>query len=285
MFASRWHTTAPREVPDRLGMQKWLQSQGESLQIGACPVGWANLSFRITAPAERHDLAGVGWIEYGGIDIIAELQPLTPSSFQNGLAALVARDRDLAMVVDRYGPPPMWRRKPCFATLVHIILEQQVSLASALAVYNRLAAIVAPFSAIRFRQIDRARIKSAGLTRQKLTYCYHLADAIAERQLSLNRLHHLSDAETRAALVKVKGIGPWTADIYLLMALRRPDIWPPCDLALKAALRTVKHLPTVPSEEAFAAIGNAWRPWRAVAARILWHFYLSTQSRNKSNTF
>ena len=197
----------------------------------------------------------------------------------------MARDPDLAMVVDRYGPPPMWRRKPCFATLVHIILEQQVSLASALAVHNRLAAIVVPFSATRFRQIDRAQIKSAGLTRQKLAYCYHLADAIALRQLSLNRLPRLKDAEARAALVNVKGIGPWTADIYLLMALRRPDIWPRGDLALKAAWRTVKHLPAVPSEETFAAIGNAWRPWRAVAARILWHFYLSSRNPRVPDAF
>jgi len=159
------------------------------------------------------------------------------------------------MVVDRYGPPPMWRRKPSFATLVQIILEQQVSLASALAVYNRLKAIVVPFSAARFRQIDRAHIQRAGLTRQKLAYCYHLAEAIGTRQLPLNRLPHLSDGEARGALLNVKGIGPWTADIYLLMALRRPDIWPRGDLALKAALQSVKHLPTLPSDEAFDAIG------------------------------
>ena len=179
----------------------------------------------------------------------------------------------------------MWRRKSSFATLLHIILEQQVSLASALAVFNRLSAIVTPFSATCFRQIARARIKRAGLTRQKLAYCYNLADAIAARQLSLSRLPHLSDAEARRALVNVKGIGPWTADIYLLMALRRPDIWPRGDLALKAALKTVKRLPTLPSDETFDAIGHGWRPWRAVAARILWHFYLSSRNAKDSNTF
>jgi len=189
------------------------------------------------------------------------------------------------MVVDRYGPPPMWRRKPCFATLVHIILEQQVSLASALAVYNRLKAIVVPFSAARFRQIDRARIKRAGLTRQKLAYCYHLAEAIATRQLPLNRLNRLSDAEAHNTLVQIKGVGPWSADIYLLMALRRPDIWPRGDLALKAALQTVKHLPTLPLDETFNAIGHGWRPWRAVAARILWHFYLSSRNGKDAIAF
>ena len=179
----------------------------------------------------------------------------------------------------------MWRRKPSFATLVHIILEQQVSLASALAVYSRLSAIVTPFSATRFRQIDRARIRSAGLTRQKLAYCYHLADAIATRQLSLNQLPYLSDAGVRRALVKIKGVGPWTADIYLLMALRRPDIWPRGDLALKSALRAIKQLTAAPSEETFDAIGDAWRPWRAVAARILWHCYLSSRSASNPSAF
>jgi DNA-3-methyladenine glycosylase II len=101
----------------------------------------------------------------------------------------------------------------------------------------------------------------------------------------LNRLPHLSDAEVRAALVKVKGIGPWTADIYLLMALRRPDIWPRGDLALKVAMQSVKHLPAVPSDAAFETIGNAWRPWRAIAARILWHFYLSSRHQNVPNAF
>lgn len=226
-----------------------------------------------------------GLIDHQEIEIIHDLKPLTPSLFQHGLAVLVARDPDLARVVDRYGPPPMWRRKPSFATLVHIILEQQVSLASALAVYKRLAAIVSPFSATRFRQIDRARIKGAGLTRQKLAYCYHLADAIAGRQLSLNQLPHLPDTEARSALVNIKGIGPWTADIYLLMALRRPDVWPRGDLALKAALKTVKHLSTIPSEKTFTAIGHAWRPWRAVAARILWHCYLSSRNGKNANAF
>lgn len=173
----------------------------------------------------------------------------------------------------------MWRRPPCFATLVRIILEQQVSLASARAVYLRLAALVVPFSAVRFRQIDPVHLKRAGLTRQKLACCKHLAEAIATRTLSLNRLNRMPDAEAHKALVQIKGIGPWTADIYLLMALRRLDIWPRGDLALKAALKTVKHLPAAPSGETFDAIGTAWRPWRAIAARILWHYYLSSHKR------
>ena len=212
------------------------------------------------------------------------IEPLTKSSFTHGLDVLVTRDRDLASVVECYGPPPMWQRKPCFATLVRIILEQQVSLASARAVYGRLVPLVKPFSAHRFRQIDPARLRLAGLTRQKSAYCYHLAEAIAGRQLMLKRLSRLPDAEARGALTQVKGIGPWTADIYLLMALRRPDVWPDGDLALKAALAHVKRLPTVPSDAIFAALGNDWRPWRAIAARLLWHAYLSMKGSARTPT-
>ena len=204
------------------------------------------------------------------------MTPLTRETFRKGLNILVSNDRDLAAVVVRHGPPPLWRRKPCFATLVRIILEQQVSLASARAVYQRLSLLVAPFSAHRFRQIDPDRLKAAGMTRQKRAYCYHLAEAVARKQLCLSRLGDLQDAEVREALMQVKGIGRWTADIYLLMALGRPDVWPIGDLALKAAAKSVKHLPGVPTDTAFEALGNPWRPWRAVAARVLWHAYLSS---------
>ena len=210
---------------------------------------------------------------------------MTRAAFHEGLNILVVRDPDLAAVVDRYGPPPMWARKPGFATLVRIILEQQVSLASARAVYQRLALVVSPFSATRFRQIDPALIQQAGLTRQKCAYCFNLAEAIAQKRLCLERLQRLADDDVRQALVQIKGIGRWTADIYLLMALRRPDIWPRGDLALKAAMQSVKQLPAVPSDTAFETIGDAWRPWRAIAARILWHAYLSSPRNASPDTF
>lgn len=174
----------------------------------------------------------------------------------------------------------MWSRQPCFATLVRIILEQQVSLASARAVFRRLTGIVAPFSAHRFRRVDPARLQRAGMTRQKRAYCYHLAEAVARGRLCLSRLPHLTDGAVRRQLMQVKGVGPWTADIYLLTALRRPDVWPCGDLALKSAVQSVKHLPAVPSDTICAAIAEAWRPWRAVAARLLWHAYLASRQAN-----
>lgn len=178
----------------------------------------------------------------------------------------------------------MWARPPSFATLVRIILEQQVSLASARAVFKRLTRIVTPFSAHRFRRITPARLQRAGMTRQKRAYCYHLAEALVRKRLCLIRLHRLADDEVRKTLMQVKGIGPWTADVYLLMALRRPDVWPRGDLALKAALVSLKGLAAVPSDAQFKAYGNAYRPWRAVAARILWHSYLKSHQDRRPKT-
>ena len=213
------------------------------------------------------------------------MAPLTRETFQEGLNILLSCDRHLAKVVDRYGPPPMWTRKPGFATLVHIILEQQVSLASARAVYNRTRILVSPFSAHCFRRIDPANLEQIGMTRQKRTYCYHLAEAIASGQLRIGHLSGLTDEEARRRLTQVKGIGPWTADIYLLMALRRPDVWPRGDLALKIALQRVKHLTEVPTETAFETMGHPWRPWRAIAARILWHAYLASRRNSSPDAF
>ncbi len=205
--------------------------------------------------------------------------PLGPDSFDTALKALAARDVDLARVLARYGPPPLWRRRPCFAALVRIILEQQVSLASARAVYNRLAARVVPISAARFRRLDGRSLRKAGLTRQKRAYLLALAEAIATGRLRLKDLPNMTDEKARQALMQIKGIGPWTADIYLLMALRRPDIWPRGDLALNTALKAIKKLEGRPTEAEMAAIAAQWRPWRAVAARILWHYYLASRGQ------
>jgi DNA-3-methyladenine glycosylase II len=211
--------------------------------------------------------------------------PLTRARFEKGLQALAARDADLARVTARFGPPPLWRRKPCFATLVRIILEQQVSLASARAVYLRLATMVKPFSAANFRRLQDRHLQQAGLTRQKGSYCRDLADAVASGRLQLKALAAMPDDDARGALMQIKGIGPWTADIYLLMALQRPDIWPRGDLALNNALIKIKNLKGTPPETVLAAIADRWRPWRAVAARILWHYYLNVRGQSAPENF
>lgn len=123
--------------------------------------------------------------------------------------------------------------------------------------------------------MNEAKLKQIGFSRQKTKYGYELARAIKTGQLDLDALHSMDDDAVRETLIQIRGIGRWTADVYLLMVLRRPDIWPVGDLALAVAVQHAKRLPTRPSIEELEAIGKAWRPWRAVAARMLWHFYLS----------
>jgi DNA-3-methyladenine glycosylase II len=191
------------------------------------------------------------------------------------LKHLSQADPDLARVVKRLGPPPMWQREPGFPTLVHIILEQQVSLASAKAAFDRLAAAARPLTPKQFLEFDDATLKGFGFSRQKTAYCRHLAMSILDGAFDLEDLHLMDDSSVRTELIKLKGIGRWTADIYLLMALLRPNIWPGGDLALAVAIKEVKGLHTRPSTEEMDSISKSWEPWKAVAARVLWHHYLS----------
>ncbi|HEV7858248.1 MAG TPA: hypothetical protein VGO91_06425 [Pyrinomonadaceae bacterium] len=200
---------------------------------------------------------------------------ITEETLARGLQLLSARDRDLAHILNELGPPPMWFREPGFPTLIHIILEQQVSLASARAAFQRLRAVAKPLTPHNFLLLDDGTLKAIGFSRQKIIYGRHLSNSIVEGGLDLRRLVALEDEEARAELLKIKGIGHWTADIYLLMALRRQDIWPGGDLALAVAVQRIKRLPARPSPFELESISAPWRPWRAVAARLLWHYYLS----------
>lgn len=197
-------------------------------------------------------------------------------------AGLSARAEALASSVPvfgallaRLGQPPLWARTPGFATLVHIILEQQVSLASARAAFERLKLTLGEVTPQAFLSLDDAQLLAIGFSRQKTRYCRELAQAVLEGRIDLDGLAGMEDAEVRSALIALKGIGPWTAEIYLLMVLLRPDAWPKGDLALAAAAREVFGLPETPSQEALSRMAEDWRPHRAAAARLLWHHYLS----------
>jgi DNA-3-methyladenine glycosylase II len=203
---------------------------------------------------------------------------LNANSYAVGLRYLAGRDRDLARLWARFGTPPKWFRAPGFPTLVHIILEQQVSLASARVAFTRLLSVASPLTPERFLALDDAELKRAGFSRQKTLYGRHLAEAVAGGRLNLAALAGMEDAEVKAELTRVKGIGSWTADIYLLMSLRRPDAWPAGDLALAVAMQEVKHLAARPSPAELAALAEAWRPWRAVGARLLWNYYLNRRA-------
>ena len=210
--------------------------------------------------------------------LIYRLDPsLNTTTLLRGVKELSARDGHLADVVDRFGPPPLWARPPGFATLARIILEQQVTLASGRAAYSRLQAAVGRVTPGRVAQVSEARLRKFGLTRQKASYCRHLASCIVDRTLSLDHLRQLDDHAARSRLIQVPGVGPWTADVYLLMALRRPDIWPDGDLALAKSAQQVKRLRSLPDQEKLRRLAGTWVPWRAVAARILWHSYLSSR--------
>jgi DNA-3-methyladenine glycosylase II len=170
----------------------------------------------------------------------------------------------------------MWSREPGFPTLVYIVLEQQVSLASARATFVRLKKYLPNFTPENFLQLDDISLRKIGFSRQKTTYCRNIALHIEDKTLPIDQFVNMSDDQIRLVLQRIKGIGPWTTDIYLLMALNRPDIWPVGDLALVSAIQKVKNLPERPSAEEFMRLGERWKPWRAVAARILWHYYLSS---------
>jgi DNA-3-methyladenine glycosylase II len=203
--------------------------------------------------------------------------PLTNASFEQGLRALRGADKRLDAVYVQLGPPPFWQREPGFATLLRIILEQQVSLASALAAFRRVEELTDPLTPSNFLALSDVELRVAGFSRQKTMYGRELAQALLAGELDLDALHSLDDDGVRDRLTRVKGIGPWTAEVYLLMALRRPDVWPAGDLALAIAVKEVLGLRERPGPQELELLGTEWRPWRAVAARLFWHHYLSTE--------
>jgi len=207
---------------------------------------------------------------------------LDETAFAEAVSFLADRDEHLAGVVKAYGQPPLWVREPGFPALVYIILEQQVSLASARAAFGRLQAAVGPLTPTRFLKLSDAELLRIGFSRQKTLYTRLLAESLARRYFNLRDLHELEDDSARKMLIAFKGIGRWTADIYLLSALRRPDIWPTGDLALATAVQEVKGLRRRPSPDRLEALSLPWRPWRAVAARLFWHAYLSRRGQKSS---
>lgn len=172
----------------------------------------------------------------------------------------------------------MWQRAAGFATLVHIILEQQVSLKSAKAMLLQLQSAIDPFTPERFVDLGEMYLRQLGVTRQKSAYLVHLSGSILSGDLTLNKLSRMRDEEVRQQLTRIKGIGLWSADVYLLMAMRRADIWPAGDLALAVAAKELLNLEKRPTQDELEQIAEKWRPYRAVAARMLWQHYLGRKS-------
>ncbi len=199
--------------------------------------------------------------------------PRPDRSLRPAMEALAGRDRDMARHYRLCGLPPLRRRAPDFSGLMHIIVAQQVSAQAAAAIVTRLDAAARPLSPKRFLGLDDAALKAIGFSRQKMGYGRALAEDLLSGRIDLKAVAVMADEAAIAHLIRAKGVGRWSAEIYLLFALGRPDIWPADDLAVQAATARLKGLSTRPTRAEMIEIGAAWRPYRSAAARFLWHFY------------
>jgi DNA-3-methyladenine glycosylase II len=201
-----------------------------------------------------------------------------PQGLADGICVL-STEPIFAEILDKAGQPRFRRRRNGFATLLHIILEQQVSIDAAAAMHHRLAGLCHPLVPKAFLTLDDATLRSCGFSRQKMGYARDLATAVESGEFDFARLDAADDDTALGQLLRVRGIGRWSAEIYLLFALGRPDIWPAADLGLQIGVGERLRLGTRPSELELRRRGEAWRPWRSVAACLFWQSYLHTRGR------
>ncbi len=198
----------------------------------------------------------------------------TEEGLKNTCDHLAATHAVFKTILQQYGYPPYWSRTASFATLIHIVLEQQVSLASAKAAFLKLQEKIGAITPGKLLQLTDEEMKACYFSRQKTLYARELAHNVLEQQLVIEELEYLPDAWVRKRLTAMKGIGDWTADIFLMMVLHRPDCFPPGDIALMTSLREATASPPGATRETLLALTEAWRPYRTVAAFLLWHAYI-----------
>jgi DNA-3-methyladenine glycosylase II len=203
----------------------------------------------------------------------------TESDLDAALSELIAIDPRIAALLERAGRPPLRRRPAGFQGLAAIVVSQQLSVASASAVWKRLTVALDPFDDTAVRRARRSSLQRAGLSAPKIRTLKELATAIRKGRIDLGALADLDAERARAALIALHGIGPWTADIYLLSCLGHADAWPAGDLALQEAARLAFSLAVRPTTAQMGPLAEAWRPWRAVAARVLWTYYRAVKRR------
>ena len=202
------------------------------------------------------------------------------ATLRSGVEALLAQDpAAIGLMLQIGGPPPLRLQAPGFAGLVRIIVAQQVSVASAAAIMRRVAAGIVPLEPAAMLAASDADLRACGLSSPKMRALRALAAARAGRTLELDALAAMAPEDAHRALVAVKGIGPWTADVFLLFCLGHPDAWPAGDIALQEAARLMLKLKKRPDARALERIGERWRPWRGVAARMLWACYRAAKAR------
>jgi len=206
----------------------------------------------------------------------------TDAVLKSGLQALAKADPVMARLAAEGVVPRLRKRPPGFEGLAWIIVGQQVSTASATAIWGRLRTILEPPSPERFLSLSDEDLRAAGLSAMKVRTIRAAAAAIAEGELPLDRLHELSADDAHELLTRVKGIGPWTADIYLLFCLGHADAFPGGDLAVQEAARIAYGLERRPDARALTALAERWRPWRGVAAKVLWAYYRVAKAREGS---
>jgi len=203
----------------------------------------------------------------------------TDAVLKRGLAALTKADPVMARLASEGVTPQLRKRPPGFEGLAWIVVGQQVSTASATAIWGRLRAILEPATPEVFLGLSDDSLRAAGLSAGKVRTLRGVATEIIEGRLPLDELHTLPADEARNLLTRVKGIGPWTADVYLLFCLGHPDAFPSGDLAVQEAARLAYGLEQRPDAKALNALAERWRPWRGVAAKVLWAYYRVAKAR------
>ena len=199
--------------------------------------------------------------------------PPPDESLRPALEALAERDRDLAWAYARCGLPPLRSAPLGFPGLIHTIVGQQVSAAAGRAIMGRLEAAVRPMTPKALLKLDDQALRGVGLSRPKVRYCRGLAEAMASGSLDLDAVHALDDDAAIERITEVRGLGRWSAECYLLFALKRPDVWPADDLAVRTAMQRLKGLSERPGTKVMDRLAEPWRPYRSAAARLLWHTY------------
>jgi DNA-3-methyladenine glycosylase II len=204
---------------------------------------------------------------------------LNEKTLIEGTHFLVENDPEMAFVFQKYSYPPLWARKPTFATLAHIILEQQVSLASANAAFKKISEHLGEVTPTSFLILNDEQLREFGYSRQKTNYTRFLANAVLNGDFSFEKLTEMDDEAVKTEMKKLKGIGDWSAEVYLSECLMRTDIMPKGDIAIMEAIKVLKKLEKRPKHEELLALTEHWRPWRSVGSRMLWHFYLKERGK------
>lgn len=191
---------------------------------------------------------------------------------------LAKKDTDLARIIKEHGYPPIWTRPASFQSLILFILEQQVSLASAYAAFKKLREKTGYVTPSKILALTDTELRACYFSRQKMIYARELALAVKKRRLVLKKMVNKQEDEIRWELKKIKGIGDWTVDVYLMHSLQRTDLFPLGDIALVNSLKETKRLPKDASKEKMLKIAEPWRPYRTIASMILWHSYIKKRN-------